>query len=137
MDSGCGRSTQWCTYRTSEQRDNVGCDCEQDERSEHKTLWSAYLALVISKNSLLLGGSHPLLRQLSTLKNRREIVFLPCMHASVCTTCSHTLWETGPQVCPVCKEKLSKKPKHDINNFFTNIMSPPFRATSTTRKFKS
>lgn len=46
-----------------------------------------------------------------SIKELRRACFLPCMHASVCTSCSHTLWEIRPQVCPGRKEKLSEKPK--------------------------
>jgi hypothetical protein len=47
----------------------------------------------------------------SAKKLHRRACFLPCMHANVCSTCSDKRWNEGPRSCPLCRHKLTMKPR--------------------------
>lgn len=47
----------------------------------------------------------------SSKKLFKRACFLPCMHANVCASCSEKRWTEGPKECPLCREKLTEKPR--------------------------
>lgn len=44
-------------------------------------------------------------------KRHSRALLIPCGHASVCTSCAMKLWKSVKNECPVCRARMTRRPK--------------------------